>query len=503
MSGGTLVGPGHLRPWCDRPLGWLVSQLGGIALSSFPAYVAMLHSPLLGPRRRAKLARLRARAAYAHARRTVPAYRDFLRTHGAFDARRFEQLPVMSKQNYIREYPLRATLQGGRWPRSGAVIDESSGSSGAPTQWVRGSVERAATQRLIQYSSRATVGGEYILLNAFALGPWATGMNVSMAMVETSVVKSVGPDIDKLVHSLDVLGPEHRYVICGYPPFLKLLADDPRVDWDRYSITAVVGGEGMSEELRGHLGAAFSRVISSFGASDLEINLALESDWSVALRQRLADEPALLERLIGRRDVLPMVFQYDPTQVFIESGEDDHLLFTLCRRENVSPRIRYDLEDCGRVQSVRDVYRACHELGVDISHLPRPRTELPVLLHWGREQHAVSFFGCNVVPEQIQAALMRIGGLGDQAKEFALRVYDDDRGDKRLEVVVELMAGAETEGAEVEGRFFDILADLNQDFRTARSMLPAALAPRLTLEPCGESRLSHQDARIKKRYVLQ
>jgi hypothetical protein len=48
--------------------------------------------------------------------------------------------------------------------RREAVLDESSGSSGTAGNWVRGTGERDATGRLIQYSARATFGAESFVL---------------------------------------------------------------------------------------------------------------------------------------------------------------------------------------------------------------------------------------------------------------------------------------------------------------------------------------------------
>jgi phenylacetate-CoA ligase len=490
-----------MNPWIDVPVGFALSQLGGVALSSFPAYAVLMHSPAMRPGVRRWLSGARSRASFYNARRTTPAYRAFLAEHGAMNPRRFEDIPVMTKDAYIKRFPLEQTLQHGRMPRRGAVIDESSGSTGRPTNWVRGEVERASTRKLIQFASRAAVGKEpFVLINAFALGPWATGMNVSMAMVDACVVKSVGPDVDKICNTLELLGPGYRYVLSGYPPFMKVLVDAARVDWSRYDITAIVGGEGMSEPLRAHLQRAFRKVISSFGASDLEINLALESDWSASLRRAMAERPELVEKLTGRRDMLPMAFQYDPTQVYMENGPDGHVLFTLCRLENVSPRIRYDLADRGKVLSVADVLAATSSLGA--TDLPTPQTELPVLLHWGREEHAVAFYGCKITPEHVQSALLSVPSLAGAIQEYALRVWEDERADKRLEVVVELKPEAALPPASAEQELFDRLADGNQDFRESRRMVPAHVSPQLTVELAGKSRLSGQDVRIKRRYVL-
>jgi phenylacetate-CoA ligase len=99
-------------------------------------------------------------------------------------------------------------------------------------------------------------------------------MSVSAALAGTCRLKSVGPDRDKVVTTMLQLGPGYRYVVLGYPPFLKDVADDPRIDLTRYDVTAGFGGEGISENMRTYLLRRYRRVVGSYGASDLEINLA-------------------------------------------------------------------------------------------------------------------------------------------------------------------------------------------------------------------------------------
>ena len=248
----------------DAMLGRVFEEMLASARTSWHSY-RLLFAPVIGERFRSRISRLRARAVAWSARRDVPAYRAFVEEHGIRPGMRFEDLPIMDKPNYVLRFPLAATCRGGVLPMRGAVIDESSGSSGAANNWVRGASERRATRKQIQHAARATFGDrDFVVLNAFALGPWATGMTVSAALGERYLVKSLGPDIGKLVATLELLGPRRPYLICGYPPFLKLLCE-AGLDWSRYEIYAVVGGEGMSEPLRAALERCFVRVISSFG----------------------------------------------------------------------------------------------------------------------------------------------------------------------------------------------------------------------------------------------
>ena len=216
------------------------------------------------------------------------------------------------------------------------------------------------------------------------------------------------------------------------------------------------------------------------------------------MRRVLSTVRSSCERLTGRADVLPMVFQYDPLQVLVENGPEDHLLFTLNRLQNVSPRIRYDLVDRGRV--LRGARGGGGGAG---DGLPSPG-RLPVLLHWGREEHAVAFYGCKITPEHVQAALMTVPALAAAVRRVRApgvggRTRRQTARDRRR-----AQAGRPDRRRPGDrNRVFRSLADGNQDFRESRRMVPAHLAPTLTLEPAGASRLSGQDVRLKKTYVLR
>lgn len=484
----------------DPMFGRLLSSAGDVSLSSWGVHRLLYAPPLLGSRRE-WLARKRAAAAFYNARRRVPAYRDFLQEHAAWDVARFEDIPPMDKAGYIKRWPLEMLCQGGALPVRGAVIDESSGSSGAASNWVRGPAERAAARRLIQYAARATFGSDsFVLLNAFALGPWATGMNVSMSLVDRCVLKSIGPDAAKVVASLKLLGPKYRYVITGYPPFLKVLTDSADIDWSAYDICAIVGGEGMSEPLRAALNRCFRKTISSFGASDLEINIAVETDFSIALRQAIAADETLGQEIYGRES-LPMIFQYDPLNYYIESDAERNLLITINRLENVSPRIRYNIHDRGVVRSMYDIGAVLRRRGLS---LPSPTVDLPLVFHWGRQDSAVGFYGCKITPEDLQHVILRTPGLGDAVANFALHPYEDERANKQLEIYFEM-----AENAPIPEQVDDLreavlraLALVNQDFRESIRMIPPDRRPVVRLFPFGQSPISGQDIRIKKRYVV-
>src|SRR5206468_2540794 len=58
-------------------------------------------------------------------------------------------------------------------------------------------------------------------LNAFSMGAWATGTNMGVALSQACMVKSTGPDLDRIVDTIERFGDEFDYLITAYPPFLK------------------------------------------------------------------------------------------------------------------------------------------------------------------------------------------------------------------------------------------------------------------------------------------
>ncbi|HXT07156.1 MAG TPA: hypothetical protein VN715_09490, partial [Roseiarcus sp.] len=146
-------------------------------------------------------------------------------------------------------------------------------------------------------------------------------MNVAISLVGSSILKSTGPNIDKIVNTMNEFGPTFRYVVMGYPPFLKTLADDPRIDWSRFVVDAGFGGEGVSESLRAYLRRKFRRVVGSYGASDLEVNMTLETELCIRLRQALMEDNKLREALIRTEfGVTPMIFRYNPLAYYVETN---------------------------------------------------------------------------------------------------------------------------------------------------------------------------------------
>jgi phenylacetate-CoA ligase len=414
----------------------------------------------------------------------------------------------MDKESYVKKYSLERRVRGGRLPVKGVMVDESSGSSGQPTSWVRGAVERRITSQMMRLSYRSSVerGDRVFILNAFALGAWATGMNVSISLTPSSILKSTGPNADKIINTMKEFGPSFRYVVMGYPPFLKTLADDPRIDWSSYAVDAGYGGEGISESLRSYLLSKFKQVVGSYGASDLEVNMAIETELTIRLRRALLADARLREALI-RTDygVTPMIFQYNPLAYLIETNERGELVVTISRPYNIAPKIRYNIHDRGHVLSYRDLGDSLRAAGrLDILEGLSPVTDLPLLFIYGRSDMSIEYYGAKVTPDSVREILYGVQELTPILNTFRLLSYEDRGHNKRMEIAAELVKGAELprDTAQLADCVFRRLGEMNGDFYNA--MFRTATSdnlPQLTIHEFETGPFSGGQRKLKNEYV--
>jgi phenylacetate-CoA ligase len=326
------------------------------------------------------------------------------------------------------------------------------------------------------------------------------------------LVKSTGPDVDKIFHTLRFFGPRYRYVITAYPPFLKHLLDEAETrgfEWGDYRIHGIVAGEGMSEGLRGYLEQRFRSVWSGYGASDLDIGVAGELPLSVWIRKQAAADPALQRALFGDDPRLPMLFQYNPVDYLIETNEQSELIVTINRLVMLSPRIRYNIHDAGGVIPFDEMLARLRSFGLDplraASRPGQPVFRLPFLYLCGRSDSTVSYMGANIYPEDIEQALFADPADARRLGAFCLELVDVSEAEQRPCVHVEVLDGLTEAAAFAERlrqRVVGRLLAVNLDFRASVSEDPAAAEIQLRLHGLGAGPFAANQGRIKRRYIV-
>jgi phenylacetate-coenzyme A ligase PaaK-like adenylate-forming protein len=471
----------------------------------------------------------RAERAAWRATRRVPAYRRFISAAGikpetVVPYRLLRRLPETDKRSYVDRYGLLDRCVDGDVPYPGTTIDESSGSTGMPYDWIRGSAERSVAHRNIAFFARYTFGtAPLVTINAFSMGAWAAGFNMSLGMMRHGIVKSTGPDVEKILSTMRRLGPGFRYLISGYPPFLKHLLDEGAVAgfaWADYEVHALVGGEGMTEELRDVLLDRFISVYSGYGATDIEIGMAGESPVSIAIRRLARTHPAIRSDLFGSDPRLPMVFQYNPLIHYLQVNGDRELICTVSRLDLLSPRVRYNVHDQGGIADFSTVREVLARHGFDLTQLgtadamlgPRGRLPwadpipLPFVWVYGRRDATISLMGANIYPEDVESVLYRDPDVAKRLNSYLLAVVDDADGTPRPEISLEL-----TDSAGISDIWRDRLStmlaaglsELSLDVRTSMLEFPSAMRPIVRTYTRGEGPFASDRGRIKQRRIIE
>ena len=477
------------RDWCLRLL-----------CSSYHTFVWAYS--LMIPRLMAWSGGLRARRALFRAARTVPAYAAHLESSG-------DTAPETDKASYVNRHPTETRCRAGLLPFRHVTIDESSGSTGTPYNWVRTRRERIESQRFISYFARYCYGAESrIVINAFSMGAWATGVNMGQALEANGLVKNTGPDLGKIFSTLRFFGPQHPYLILGYPPFLKRLIDaagEANFPLGRYRLDALVGGEGMSEGLRDYLLQRFRRVYSGYGATDLEIGIAGETPVSVAIRRLAAHDPRVRQALFGSESRLPMIFQYNPLMHHIEVNARQELLFTITRDSLLSPRIRYNVHDEGGVARFDELAARLRPFGCDprtLVHSAEPVLRLPFVWVFGRRDSTISVMGANIYPEDIEQCLYSDPALARITRSFCLSLSEHAAQVRPCFLFEVEIEPTEELRARFAATMVSKLEQMNADYREARHEYPAALQPEIVLCRPGEGPFAANAGRIKQLRVL-
>ncbi|MGH2446693.1 MAG: phenylacetate--CoA ligase family protein [Candidatus Limnocylindria bacterium] len=459
------------------------------------------------------LSEARAMRTARDAARRVPAYREHLQRH-AIDPRNLRslaELPETDKASYIDPNPLASRCVDGRIPLIGTTIDESSGSTGTPYNWVRGADERDHVRRMIGFFARYAFGGEpLVVLNAFSMGAWATGLTTAAALEANGLVKATGPHVDKIIGVMREMGPDHRYLIVGYPPFLKLLLDEGEAagfDWSRYTMHALMGGEGNSEGLRDYLLRHFQTAVSGYGATDVEIGLAAETPVTVALRRLALERREIAAALFGETDRVPMVFQYNPMLHHIETNERGELLFTVCRGSTLSPKVRYNVHDAGGVLRDDELRDRLAAFGVTPEQLAPPAfgrlVRMPYLYVFGRADSTVSVMGANIYPVDIEGGIYADVSLASKVRSFRLSLLEERPGETRPLIDIELERDQPDPALQraLASTIESHLLATNTDYREAVGEYPEMMVPVVRLHAGGTGPFADGADRIKHRYI--
>jgi phenylacetate-CoA ligase len=416
----------------------------------------------------------------------VPAYKKYLAlkkskvNYWDFD---LLQYPETNKKDYIKAYSFADRCKFGVIPSTNTTIDESSGSTGKPYNWVRTIDELRDVHTISANYIRMEVcqkNEKLITLNAFSMGSWATGINMTLGMLPISIVKSIGPDIDKIIDTLETFKSTkeggYSYLVCGYPPFVKNLVEEMlkrKFPIEDYKLYAVVGGEGMTEAMRDYLEKYFLKVRSGYGATDIQLGVGGETDFTIWVRKELIKNPALRLALLGEKENrTPMLFHYNPMDHFIETNSKDEIIISINNFKVLSPRLRYNLEDEGKVYEYEEFVNKLVECGYTRTEIKKVSKhnpiKMPLVLMYGRKDGTISYMGANIYPQDVEQGIYT-SEYADKIANFKISL--NEQKDLSLEptINIELKEGIELITAEkyredIATKVREYMMQVNRDF---------------------------------------
>lgn len=431
----------------------------------------------------------KALALFQETAREVPAYRAFLDEHGVDPARirkreDFERLPLLTKDGYLKKYPLAARCRKGDVFTSDTIA-VSSGSTGEPTFWPRSVADElpiATRFEQIFVDSFGSPNKRTLAVVCFPLGTWVGGMFTTACVRHLASkghpIFTVTPGNVKaeILRVVTALAPQFQQtVLLGYPPFLKDVVDTgvaAGIRWSDYAIKLVLAGEVFTEQWRTLMGerAGMHRPLldsaSLYGTADAGV-LGNETPVSIAIRRFLAERPDDARAIFGEAR-LPTLVQYDPCVRYFEEHEGT-LLFT---GENGVPLVRYHISDRGGVIPFETMIARMQALGCDPIRLAEAAgagavRDLPFVYVFGRSHFAISYFGANVFPEMVSVGLEQPDVAPHVTGKFVMHVATGADQNLELAIAVELAPGREGSSELEERVAHSILAhvlELNSEF---------------------------------------
>jgi phenylacetate-CoA ligase len=453
----------------------------------------------------------------------VPAYKNYITKTGSkpnywkFDT---TQYPETNKQNYIKAYSFADRAKFGKIPKINTTIDESSGSTGKPYNWIRTIDELRDVHTISSNYIRMEIKEpNLITLNAFSMGSWATGINMTLGLLPVSVVKSIGPDIDKIIDTLltfeSTTVSGHAYLICGYPPFIKHLVEEMKrrdFAFTDYRLYAVVGGESMTEAMRDYLEQYFIKVRSGYGATDIQLGVGGETSFTIWARKQLLVNPRLREKILGKDESrTPMLFHYNPLDHYIETNNKNEIIITINNFKVLSPRLRYNLEDEGKLYEYRDFVNLLCECGYNKEQIAKVAHDnpitMPLVLMYGRKDGTISYMGANIYPQDVEQGIYT-SKYADKIENFILSLDETTQLESISTINIELKENitieeAETYRADIVSSVATYMSQVNRDFAESLREDPTAGDIKLNFFVFNTDIFSNKNPKqIKNKYII-
>lgn len=342
----------------------------------------------------------------------VPAYKKVV---GPEFPKQFEQLPIITKQNYLLSYPMTDLCRPGNLDEIHLIGASSGFSKGGAVFWPKRPCDE---KDYIEGIEQMFVTNYHIdqrktlCLECLAFGMWIGGMQIATAirMIGLSSKYSFTialPGLD-LRNAVEVIANYHeRYdqiLIITNPsniPIITSLLRSRKVELKKGTVYFPVVGEYFSESLREHICTEYGHpaedvnvLWTGYGSADTG-SVSVETEQTIRIRKWFAHHPEESKRWFGTEDT-PMMLQFTP-DVYVEII-DGHIVVT---KDQFIPLVRYDTNDRGGILQREQLRGILPDSLLDTM----PEQWMYVM---GRADNAVIFYGTNLMIGEIQQFLLSL-----------------------------------------------------------------------------------------------
>lgn len=449
----------------------------------------------------------RALTIFRRAAREVPAYQDVLAKHkiqadDIVSYADFEKLPILTKKNYITQYSLEERCYGGCVGK-GDVIFASSGTTAAPTYWLRNIKNTNTTELLHELICNVSFHAQEkntLFINCFHLGSHIAGMVTASAMEE--VLKNIrqGSLINPGLKKEDILAAiatlSNRYdqtVLIGYPPFIKDIVDiaiERGYDFGSNPPSFLFAAESFPESWRQYLHKQVDpssdavTSINIYGSADIGF-MAHETAYTIALRS--SEEFVSSDKVVSQNFVPPL-YQYHPWHLQMECVQGELIVTS----ESTIPLIRYNMKDRGAIYTVSELPQI---KGIN-------QWNLPVVALYGRSDVLTTFYGVNMYPDHIRHILAHESIIKDVSGKFVLETTYDTHKNQQFEIHVEMNPGDRNAALlteTIQQVILNHLGEVNHEYAKLLSVIEQQAHPNVHVHQHGAE--AFQSAKMKQKYV--
>jgi len=445
----------------------------------------------------------------------VPAYARFLRANMTHTGKSYtdafwDKIPCISKDTYLRKYPLPDVCWDGKLTEKQMIISATSGSTGEPFYFPRThtqDIQYAAVAELYLRTNFSIQKKRTLYIIGWGMGIWIGGV-FSYAAVRLVAergkyalsVITPGSNAEEILQVVKRLGPLYDQVIIGgYPPMVKDLVDmgtQRKLNWKRYNVKFIFSAEGFSEAFRDYIAEhtgltnIYKDTLNHYGTVDFG-TMAHETPVSILIRRLAGNNTGLNQELFGHEHRQPTLAQYIPELFFFEEIHGS----LVCSGYAGVPLVRYDLIDTGGVKTFAKTADICRAHGVHLAKEIRKAGisdtvwNLPFVYVFERRDFTVKLSGANIFPQEIRRALELPQAEPYVTGRFTMQVSPDASFNQSLTVHVELRShvrASDKLASVFSCLIVEILQKHNSEYAYLSTVLPKErLIPKIDLVSYG------------------